>query len=132
LPEREVWLENSLLIISGAAHLPGMVAALTPLPVIGVPVKATHLDGMDSLLSIVQMPVSQFVFLINGQRGIPVASVAINNSTNAALLALRIIGTRENQIQTAMAKYLNSLKEEVNAKIDKLENVGWREYLAHK
>ncbi|KAJ6359982.1 hypothetical protein OIU77_004063 [Salix suchowensis] len=65
----------------GAAHLPGMVASLTPLPVIGVPVRASALDGMDSLLSIVQMP-----------RGVPVATVAINNATNAGLLAVRMLG----------------------------------------
>jgi phosphoribosylaminoimidazole carboxylase len=81
----------------GAAHLPGMVAALTSLPVIGVPVNATCLDGMDSLLSQVQMP-----------RGIPVATVAINNSTNAALLAIRILGVADDdrlrQIEDKMAR----------------------------
>ncbi|KAF3949110.1 hypothetical protein CMV_024975 [Castanea mollissima] len=81
-------LERGIQIIvagaGGAAHLPGMVAALTPLPVIGVPVRASALDGLDSLLSIVQMP-----------RGVPVATVAINNATNAGLLAVRMMGIRD-------------------------------------
>ncbi|MEO0368203.1 MAG: 5-(carboxyamino)imidazole ribonucleotide mutase [Pseudomonadota bacterium] len=78
----------------GAAHLPGMVASLTTLPVIGVPVKASNLEGMDSLLSIVQMP-----------RGIPVATVAINNSTNAALLAVRILAVSDSDIQARLENY---------------------------
>ena len=76
----------------GAAHLPGMVAALTPLPVIGVPVAATLLNGEDALLSIVQMPA-----------GVPVATVAINNATNAGLLAVQILGTRDTRLREAMA-----------------------------
>jgi phosphoribosylaminoimidazole carboxylase len=115
---------------SGAAHLPGMVAAMTPLPVIGVPVKATHLDGLDSLLSIVQMPVRIPLLPLNYvQRGIPVATVAINNSTNAALLALRILGVSRPEILEAMDDYLGSLKEGVGQKVEKLENIGWQEYL---
>ncbi len=78
----------------GAAHLPGMVAALTTLPVIGVPVAQPRLDGLDSLLSIVQMP-----------RGVPVATVAINNATNAGLLALRMLGMGDNALSEALEAY---------------------------
>lgn len=101
----------------GAAHLPGMVAAMTPLPVIGVPVKGSTLDGVDSLHSIVQMP-----------RGIPVATVAINNSTNAALLAVRILGTFNDQFHTEMQNYLLKQEEEVLTKAEKLETVGYENY----
>ncbi len=79
----------------GAAHLPGMIASLTPLPVIGVPVPSRHLSGLDSLLSIVQMPV-----------GVPVASVAIGNSGNAALLAVRILGIRHPDLAQRMVRYM--------------------------
>ncbi|GMM28703.1 phosphoribosylaminoimidazole carboxylase [Martiniozyma asiatica (nom. inval.)] len=103
----------------GAAHLPGMVAAMTPLPVIGVPVKGSTLDGVDSLHSIVQMP-----------RGIPVATVAINNATNAALLAVRILGAWDGKYLSAMEKYMNDMEEEVLNKADRLENVGYEEYLS--
>lgn len=84
----------------GAAHLPGMVAACTTLPVIGVPVRASNLEGMDSLLSIVQMP-----------RGIPVATVAINNSTNAALLALRILSVANNECREKLEQYAIDMAE---------------------
>ncbi|GAA0170782.1 ligase [Lithospermum erythrorhizon] len=103
----------------GAAHLPGMVAALTPLPVIGVPVRASSLDGLDSLLSIVQMP-----------RGIPVATVAINNATNAGLLAVRLLGVGDVGLQARMAQYLEDRRDEVVQKGEKLEKGGWEEYLA--
>lgn len=102
----------------GAAHLPGMVAAMTPLPVIGVPVKGSTLDGVDSLHSIVQMP-----------RGVPVATVAINNSTNAALLAIRIIGAFDNSYHVKMQKFLLKQEEEVLAKAEKLETIGYQAYL---
>nr|ABP68414.1 aminoimidazole ribonucleotide carboxylase [Physcomitrium patens] len=102
----------------GAAHLPGMVASLTPLPVIGVPVKGSHTDGLDSLLSIVQMP-----------RGIPVATVAIQNATNAGLLAVRMLGVESDQIVDKMAAYQNSLKDMVLEKAERLETIGWKEYL---
>ncbi|KAI6785843.1 Phosphoribosylaminoimidazole carboxylase-like protein [Emericellopsis cladophorae] len=105
----------------GAAHLPGMLASETTVPVIGVPIKATHLDGNDSLLSIVQMP-----------RGIPVATVGINNSTNAALLAVRILGSYYPEYQAKMAKYQETMKVEVEDKAAKLENVGYQTYLAAK
>lgn len=101
----------------GAAHLPGMVAAMTPLPVIGVPVKGSVLDGVDSLHSIVQMP-----------RGIPVATVAINNSTNAALLAVRILAAYEPHWMQEMNNYMNSMEQEVLTKAEKLESVGYEKY----
>ncbi|EYU37226.1 hypothetical protein MIMGU_mgv1a004167mg [Erythranthe guttata] len=102
----------------GAAHLPGMVAALTPLPVIGVPVRASTLDGLDSLLSIVQMP-----------RGVPVATVAINNATNAGLLAVRLLGISDLDLQSRMAQYQEDRRDEVLVKDDKLEKGGWEDYL---
>lgn len=101
----------------GAAHLPGMVAAMTALPVIGVPVKGSSLDGVDSLHSIVQMP-----------RGIPVATVAINNGTNAGLLAVRILSAGIPHLVNDMEKYLSSLEREVLGKVDTLETVGWEKY----
>ncbi|XP_057470698.1 phosphoribosylaminoimidazole carboxylase, chloroplastic-like isoform X1 [Actinidia eriantha] len=102
----------------GAAHLPGMVAALTPLPVIGVPVRASSLDGLDSLLSIVQMP-----------RGVPVATVAINNATNAGLLAVRMLGVGDADLQARMSQYLEDTKHDVLVKAEKLEKDGWEAYL---
>ncbi|THH30431.1 hypothetical protein EUX98_g3751 [Antrodiella citrinella] len=101
----------------GAAHLPGMVAAMTALPVIGVPVKGSTLDGVDSLHSIVQMP-----------RGIPVATVAINNSTNAGLLAVRILTAGLPELVGTMENYMTKMENEVLAKVDKLEQVGWEVY----
>ncbi|CDS11261.1 hypothetical protein LRAMOSA03524 [Lichtheimia ramosa] len=101
----------------GAAHLPGMVAAMTPLPVIGVPVKGSSLDGVDSLHSIVQMP-----------RGVPVATVAINNSTNAALLAIRMLGAFIPGILQKMDAYMKKMEGEVLGKVDRLNTVGWEEY----
>lgn len=86
----------------GAAHLPGMVAALTVLPVIGIPVSATKLAGQDSLLSIVQMP-----------KGIPVATVAIDNSANAGLLAAQILGAFDPELQARLKAYRNSLEKMV-------------------
>ena len=93
----------------GAAHLPGMVAAITALPVIGVPVSATKLDGEDSLLSIVQMPA-----------GVPVATVAIDNATNAGLLAAQILGTSDDALRERVAQYKEQLKEAVLKKAEKL------------
>ncbi|KAJ6596749.1 hypothetical protein B0H10DRAFT_2167692 [Mycena sp. CBHHK59/15] len=101
----------------GAAHLPGMVAAMTALPVIGVPVKGSTLDGVDSLHSIVQMP-----------RGIPVATVAINNGTNAGLLAVRILVAGMPRLIDAMDAYLKNLEGEVLGKVEKLKEVGWENY----
>jgi len=102
----------------GAAHLPGMVASLTHIPVIGVPVKTSSLNGLDSLLSIVQMPA-----------GIPVATVAINNAKNAALLALSIISISNEEIAKKLKSYKESLKNMVLNKADKLEELGYRKYL---
>jgi phosphoribosylaminoimidazole carboxylase PurE protein len=96
--------ENNFFIIiagaGGAAHLPGMVASCTSVPVIGVPVKGSTLDGMDSLLSIVQMP-----------RGVPVATVAINNSTNAALLALKILAISNEVLYKKLDEYRENMAE---------------------
>ena len=89
----------------GAAHLPGMTASLTPLPVIGVPVPLRHLDGLDSLLSIVQMPA-----------GIPVATVAVGNARNAGLLAVRILATSDRSLRVAMERYQDGLAETVQGK----------------
>jgi 5-(carboxyamino)imidazole ribonucleotide mutase len=89
----------------GAAHLPGMVASLTTLPVIGVPVPLKTLDGMDSLLSIVQMPA-----------GIPVATVGIGNSKNAGILAARILGISDEKISQQVADHLKELESEAKAK----------------
>ncbi|XP_011002936.1 PREDICTED: phosphoribosylaminoimidazole carboxylase, chloroplastic-like isoform X1 [Populus euphratica] len=102
----------------GAAHLPGMVASLTPLPVIGVPVRASALDGMDSLLSIVQMP-----------RGVPVATVAINNATNAGLLAVRMLGVGDTDLLARMSQYQEDTRDDVLKKAEKLQTDGWETYL---
>lgn len=98
-----------------------MLASETTVPVIGVPVKATHLDGHDSLLSIVQMP-----------RGCPVATVGINNSTNAALLAVKILGSSSLEYQQKMAQYMSNMSTEVEQKAAKLQSVGWKAYLEEK
>ncbi|HEY9747430.1 MAG TPA: 5-(carboxyamino)imidazole ribonucleotide mutase [Allocoleopsis sp.] len=102
----------------GAAHLPGMVASLTPLPVIGVPVATRNLQGVDSLYSIVQMPA-----------GIPVATVAIGNAKNAGLLAVQILATYNPELMRRVQKYRQSLKDMVMEKQDKLEQVGYQQYL---
>ena len=102
----------------GAAHLPGMVASLTPLPVIGVPIQTKALQGVDSLYSIVQMPA-----------GIPVATVSIGNATNAGLLAIQILATQDPLLLTKVVAYRHSLKEMVLEKQAKLEQVGYSNYL---
>lgn len=93
----------------GAAHLPGMVAALTPLPVIGVPVPLRNLDGLDSMLSIVQMPA-----------GIPVATVAIGNARNAGLLAVRILASGDRVLQEQLVAFARDLEAQARAKGDRL------------
>ena len=103
----------------GAAHLPGMVASLTPLPVIGVPVTTRQLNGVDSLYSIVQMP-----------RGIPVATVAIGNAQNAGLLAVQILATENFQLQNKVEDYRQQLSQTVLDKQEQLDKLGYREYLA--
>ncbi len=102
----------------GSAHLPGMVASLTPLPVIGVPIKTKSLEGLDSLLSIVQMP-----------PGIPVATVAVNGAKNAGILAVSIIGANDPKILAKVAKYKKSLKGQVLEKAKKLEKIKYKKYL---
>jgi 5-(carboxyamino)imidazole ribonucleotide mutase len=102
----------------GAAHLPGMVAALTHLPVIGVPVATKNLQGVDSLYSIVQMPA-----------GIPVATVAIGNATNAGLLAVQILAAFDRELSEKVIAYRHSLQEMVSLKQAKLEELGYRDYL---
>ncbi|KAI9089645.1 AIR carboxylase-domain-containing protein [Phlyctochytrium arcticum] len=114
---RERGLKVIIAAAGGAAHLPGMVAALTSLPVIGVPVALKVLDGQDSLLSIVQMP-----------RGVPVATVAINNSTNAALLAARILGSSIPHILDQLEEFRAKQEEIVMKKVDELARVGYEDY----
>jgi 5-(carboxyamino)imidazole ribonucleotide mutase len=98
----------------GAAHLPGMVASITTLPVIGVPVKSSNsIDGWDSILSILQMP-----------NGVPVATVALNASKNAGLLAAQILGTADQSIASKLEQYKKEMKEEVTEKIQKMKSSG--------
>lgn len=99
----------------GAAHLPGMVASLTSLPVIGVPVKTASMDGLDSLLSIVQMPA-----------GVPVATVAINNAKNAGILAAQILGIKYKDIRDKIKKYKKKLEKSVLAKATGIEKKQYR------
>ena len=110
------------VIIAGAgkaAHLPGMCAALFPMPVIGIPMKTSDLGGVDSLYSIVQMP-----------SGIPVATVAINGGTNAGILAAKILSTCDEALLGRLKEYSENLKNDVVKKADKLEQIGYKEYLA--
>jgi 5-(carboxyamino)imidazole ribonucleotide mutase len=102
----------------GAAHLPGMTAAMTSLPVIGVPVKTKALGGVDSLYSIVQMP-----------PGIPVATVAINGALNAGLLAAKIIAISDEELSSRIEDYAKSLETMVETKSDKLEDIKYQAYL---
>jgi 5-(carboxyamino)imidazole ribonucleotide mutase len=102
----------------GAAHLPGMVAALTPLPVIGVPVPTRYLQGLDSLYSIVQMP-----------GGIPVAAVAIGNAQNAGLLAIQILATHDLALLEQVKQYRKQLQQTVMDKQTRLDRLGYRKYL---
>ncbi len=108
------------VIIAGAgmaAHLPGMCAALTTLPVIGVPMHTTSLGGRDSLYSIVQMP-----------SGIPVATVAIGGGTNAGLLAVKILAVSDERLRSALKEYAEEMKSQVEAKDRKLGEKGYRDY----
>lgn len=102
----------------GAAHLPGMVASLTPLPVIGVPVPSRHLQGVDSLYSIVQMPA-----------GIPVATVAIGNAKNAGLLAVQILASHQPELLEKVQQYRQYLAESVLQKQAQLDELGYKQYL---
>jgi 5-(carboxyamino)imidazole ribonucleotide mutase len=103
----------------GAAHLPGMVAALTPLPVIGVPVPSRHLQGVDSLYSIVQMPA-----------GIPVATVAIGNAKNAGLLAVQILAIHQPELLERVQQYRQTLTDSVMEKQSRLDERGYQQYIA--
>ena len=103
----------------GAAHLPGMVASLTPLPVIGVPVPSRHLQGVDSLYSIVQMPA-----------GIPVATVAIGNAKNAGLLAVQILASHQAELLERVQQYRQTLTQSVMDKQARLSQLGYQQYLA--
>jgi len=102
----------------GAAHLPGMVASMTPLPVVGVPIKTSTLNGQDSLLSIVQMP-----------RGIPVATVAIGNAMNAGLLAVRILCSTRPELRSKMSLYQVTMKEKVDKMSETLLELGSDKFL---
>lgn len=108
------------VIIAGAgmaAHLPGMCAAIFPMPVIGIPMHTTSLGGRDSLYSIVQMP-----------SGVPVATVAINGGANAGLLAAKILATSDDAILQKLKEYSKELKEQVQAKDARLQEVGYQNY----
>lgn len=112
------------VIIAGAgkaAHLPGMCAALFPMPVIGIPMKTSDLGGVDSLYSIVQMPF-----------GIPVATVAINGGKNAGILAAKILATSDPELLAKLKAYSEEMKNEVVGKDEKLQKLGHKEYLAQK
>ena len=112
------------VIIAGAgkaAHLPGMCAALFPMPVVGIPMKASDLGGVDSLYSIVQMP-----------SGIPVATVAIDGAKNAAILAAKILAASDDALLQKLKDYTTGQKEAVKAKAAKLDEVGYEAYLASK
>lgn len=102
----------------GAAHLPGMTASMTTLPVIGVPVKTKTMDGLDSLLSIAQMP-----------PGVPVATVAVNGAKNAGLLAVQILGISDVKLQKKMTEYKKKMNVEVKGKAQKLEKLGYKKYV---
>ncbi|MDP8966569.1 MAG: 5-(carboxyamino)imidazole ribonucleotide mutase [Cyanobacteriota bacterium] len=119
---QEAHQRNLKVIIAGAggaAHLPGMVAALTPLPVIGVPVQTRHLQGVDSLYSIVQMPA-----------GIPVATVAIGNAKNAGLLAVQILASHQPELLERVQQYRQDLAQSVMEKQAQLDELGYQQYLA--
>jgi len=111
-------LEVIIAGAGGAAHLPGMVASITHLPVIGVPIKTSALNGLDSLLSIVQMPA-----------GVPVATVAIDNARNAAILAVSILGVKYPEIAQKLRAYKDRMRKEVTDKAERLEKMNYKEYL---
>lgn len=102
----------------GAAHLPGIFAAIVPVPVIGVPIHSKTLNGIDSLYSIVQMP-----------SGIPVATVAINGAKNAAILASSMLGIGNEELKNKLVNYKSSMKNTVLEKNTKLQKIGYEEYL---
>lgn len=102
----------------GAAHLAGVVASLTTLPVIGIPVKAKTLDGLDSLLSTAQMP-----------PGVPVATVGINAAKNAGLLAVQILATSDKNLEKKLVAYKKKMSDEIKKKSEKLSKIGYKKYL---
>ena len=114
------WIRRLLLafvglVTLGAAHLPGMVAAVTTLPVIGVPIKSSNsIDGWDSVLSILQMP-----------NGVPVGTVALNAAKNAGILAAEILGTADETVSVKIAAYKNTMNNEVIEKAEKMKREGW-------
>jgi len=103
----------------GAAHLPGVIAAQTTAPVIGVPIQTKNMEGLDSLLSIVQMP-----------SGVPVATVAVNGARNAGILAIQILATGDKKLEDKLKEFKNKLRESVEKKSQKLQEIGIKEYLA--
>ena len=113
---------NGIVVViagaGGAAHLPGMIAAFTHLPVIGVPVKSSNMSGLDSLYSIVQMP-----------PGVPVATVAINGARNAGILAAQIIGISNEEVAKSVIAFKESMNTEVLEKATKVEEIGYQNYL---
>ncbi|MBU6323546.1 MAG: 5-(carboxyamino)imidazole ribonucleotide mutase [Patescibacteria group bacterium] len=112
------------VIIAGAglaAHLPGVIAAFTPLPVIGVPIKSSSTAGIDSLFAIAQMP-----------PGVPVATVAINGAKNAGILAAQMLGTGDTRIRKALVAYKKKMEKEVLAKAARIGKGGFRKYLAEQ
>ncbi|HET8793078.1 MAG TPA: 5-(carboxyamino)imidazole ribonucleotide mutase [Nitrososphaeraceae archaeon] len=116
-------MENGIQVIiagaGGSAHLPGMISSLTLIPVIGVPIRSSSLEGLDSLLSIVQMP-----------PGVPVATMAINGSKNAAILACQILSINNHSLLERLEKYKIEMKNKVISTANRLQNTGWREYLS--
>ena len=118
---KETETDGTEVIITAAgmaAALPGMCAAIFPMPVIGIPMHTTSLGGRDSLYSIVQMPT-----------GIPVATVAINGGANAGILAAKILATSDDALLARLKEYSKNLKEQVEAKDKKLQEVGYKEYM---
>lgn len=118
---KEALAKGLSVIIAGAggsAHLPGMLAALSPLPVIGVPIKTSNLAGVDSLFSIVQMP-----------PGVPVATVAINGAKNAGILAAEIIGVSDTDVQKRVSEYKATMEQSVLKKAETLQKDGFKKYL---
>lgn len=118
-------VERGLKVIiaaaSGAAHLPGVVAAHTPLPVIGIPIKGKALKGLDSLLSIAQMP-----------SGVPVATVTIDGARNAGILAVQILGVSDQDLQNKMVEFKGKLEQSGKEKTEKIDAVGYEQYLEEK
>ena len=135
-------LKVIIAVAGGAAHLPGMIASHTTLPVIGLPAKGSTLDGVDSLYSIVQMPRGRASLeavpsgsvhseLTLGS-GVPVATVGISNSINAALLAVRLLGSFDDSLQKKLEEYAgNARQENIETKGSKMRELGWQEYFDH-